>query len=82
MFKRAVFTDEVSQDFAKAVEVAQEYDLDGLEIRSVWDKPPQDIDSADIDRMKQIMSGTDLVVWHANCRDTDGLELFISTVIR
>jgi sugar phosphate isomerase/epimerase len=62
MFKRAVFTDEVSQDFAKAVEVAQEYDLDGLEIRSVWDKPPQDIDSADIDRMKQIMSGTDLVV--------------------
>lgn len=62
MFKQAVFTDEVSQDFQRAVDVALEYDLDGLEIRSVWDKPPQNLTSADISRMKEILWETGLEV--------------------
>ena len=62
MFKRAVFTDEISQDFAKAVEVVLEYGLEGLEIRSVWDNPPQAIGEADIARMQDIIKGTGLVV--------------------
>jgi len=37
MFKLSVFTDEVTQDLDHAIEVAKEYDCEGLEIRSVWD---------------------------------------------
>ena len=62
MFKLAVFTDEVSQDFGRAITVAQEYGLDGLEIRSVWDKPPHLIDAADIRRMRELLEGTGLSV--------------------
>ena len=62
MFKLAVFSDEVSQDFARAISVAQEYGLDGLEIRSVSDKPPQDIAPDDIERMKELLNGTGLAV--------------------
>jgi len=62
MFKRAVFTDEVSQDFKKAVDVAVEYKLDGLEIRSVWEKPPQNITPDDVKKMQGTMAGTGLKV--------------------
>ena len=43
MFKLAVISDEVSQDFQTVVNVSAEYKLNGVEIRSVWDKPPQDL---------------------------------------
>lgn len=58
MFKKAVFTDEISQDFQKAVDVAQEYGLDGLEIRSVWDTPPQKISADQVAQMKKILAKT------------------------
>ena len=61
MFKMAVFTDEVSQDFQTAVGVALEYGLDGLEIRSVWDTPPQDLGNY-VPSMKKILEGTGLAV--------------------
>jgi sugar phosphate isomerase/epimerase len=41
MIKLGVFSDEVSQDLDTAIAVAKEFDLNGLEIRSVWDNPPQ-----------------------------------------
>ena len=62
MFKLAIFTDEVSQDFEKAIKLAIEFGLDGVEIRSVWDKPPQNLTGDDIRRMKDILSQTDLKV--------------------
>ncbi|MSQ43579.1 MAG: sugar phosphate isomerase/epimerase [Chloroflexi bacterium] len=37
MFKRAVITDEISQDFDVAVKMARDFHLDGLEIRTAWD---------------------------------------------
>ncbi len=37
MFKRAVITDEISQDFDVAVKMAKDFGLDGLEIRTAWD---------------------------------------------
>ena len=52
-YKLAVFSDEVSQDLAKAISVAREYGLAGLEIRSVWDKPPQNLDSSDINEIRK-----------------------------
>jgi len=52
VFKLGVMTDEISQDFQHAVNVCKEYDLDGVEIRSVWDVQPQDISD---DQAAQIM---------------------------
>ena len=40
MFKKGVITDEISQDMGQAVELASKYGLDGVEIRSVWEKSP------------------------------------------
>jgi len=62
MFKLAVFTDEVSQDFGRVIEVANEFGLDGIEIRSVWDHAPQDISQSDIARMKSMLADTNLKV--------------------
>jgi sugar phosphate isomerase/epimerase len=62
MFKLALFTDEVSQDFRKAVDLALEFKLQGIEIRSVWNKPPQSFEREDIRKMKDILSETNLKV--------------------
>lgn len=62
MFKLAVFTDEITQDFARAVEVARQFELDGVEVRSVWNKPPQDLDQDDRRKMKEILEEAGLVV--------------------
>jgi len=55
MFKLAVISDEVSQDFQTVVDVSAEYKLNGVEIRSVWDKPPQDLNDEDMAKMKAIL---------------------------
>ncbi len=62
MFKLAVISDEVSQDFQTVVNVAAEYKLKGVEIRSVWDKPPQDLDDKDIAKMKGILDAAGIGV--------------------
>jgi len=62
MFKLAVFTDEVSQVLKKAVDLAIEFKLDGVEIRSVWNKPPQDLVGDDVRKMKDLLSQTNLKV--------------------
>lgn len=36
MFKRAVMTDEISQDLGRALDVMSRFGMDGAEIRSVW----------------------------------------------
>jgi len=38
MFKLAVFTDEISQDLHRAIDMAQDFKLKGLEIRSEKNK--------------------------------------------
>ena len=55
MFKLGIITDEVTQDFARAVEFAAANKLDFVEIRSVWDKPPQDLTIPDIRKMQQLL---------------------------
>jgi len=62
MFKLAVISDEVSQDFQTVVNVSAEYKLNGVEIRSVWDKPPQDLSKEDMARMKSILEEAGLEV--------------------
>jgi len=48
MFKIAVITDEVSQDLDTVIAFAREFNLDGIEIRSIRDKPPQDLSDDEI----------------------------------
>jgi len=63
MFKLAVFTDEVSQDLQRVIEIAREFELKGLEIRSLWNKKgPQDLTSGDIKRIKEIVKGSGLTI--------------------
>lgn len=62
MFKLAVISDEISQDFQTVVNVASEYKLNGVEIRSVWDKPPQALTNDDMSRMKDILDKAGIVV--------------------
>ena len=62
MFKIGVISDEVSQDFQTVVNVSKELNLDSIEIRSVWDKPPQDLTDTDIDKMKGMLDGTNLQI--------------------
>lgn len=62
MFQRAVITDEVSQDFQVAVDFALRHKLDAVEIRSVDEKNPFEMDQTDIEKMKSILAGTELKV--------------------
>ncbi len=63
MFKLGVFTDEVSQDLETVVKFAEDYQLDALEIRSVWNKPPQELNNReDIEKIKEILEPTGLTV--------------------
>lgn len=62
MFKRGVITDEISQDFKTAAGLAGKYGLDGVEIRSVWEKGPHELDEKDIREIKTILDGTGLEV--------------------
>ena len=41
MFKLSVITDEVSQDFSVVLRFLERHELDGVEIRSLWNMPPQ-----------------------------------------
>lgn len=61
MFKRAVFTDEVSQDLQTVVDVSLEYGLDGIEIRSIWDTPPQNL-VPQLPKIKETLKNTGLAV--------------------
>jgi len=62
MFKIGVITDEISQDFERAVQVASEYGLQTVEIRSTWEKPPHALQPADIARIKAILEPTGMTV--------------------
>lgn len=62
MFKLAVISDEISQDFQTVASVASEYKLNAIEIRSVWDKPPQALTDDDMSKMKDILSKSGLVI--------------------
>ncbi len=60
--KLAVFTDEVSQDLDTAVKLAVRYQLDGVELRTVWNKPVQHLSAADVDVIRKALGEHGLVV--------------------
>ena len=62
MFKKSVITDEISQDFKMAADLAVKYGLDAVEIRSVWDKSPHELSDDDISLIKEILEAEKLKV--------------------
>lgn len=62
MFKRAVITDEISQDIRRAADVMCEYGMDGAELRSVWGKAPQDLSDSELREIKAVLDAKDLLV--------------------
>lgn len=60
--KLAVFTDEVSQDLETALRLAVRYGLDGVELRTVWDKPVQHLAAADVARIRGLLEEHELAV--------------------
>ena len=62
MLRLAVISDEVSQDFQTVVDVAVEYKLNGVEIRSVWNKAPQDLSDGDMATMRGILGSAGVEV--------------------
>jgi sugar phosphate isomerase/epimerase len=61
MFKLSVLTDEVSQDLEVASKFANSFNLNGVEIRNVWGKPPHDL-LKELDKVKKILARYDLEV--------------------
>jgi len=58
----AVITDEVSQDLAKVMTLAKEFGLSGIEIRSVWNKAPHELDKSDIALIKKLLADYEMEV--------------------
>jgi L-ribulose-5-phosphate 3-epimerase len=55
-FKIAVITDEISQDFGHACEVAsQQFGMEWIEIRSLWNKNVANLDSKEIAEVQQVV---------------------------
>ncbi|MBR5543790.1 MAG: TIM barrel protein [Oscillospiraceae bacterium] len=61
MFKLGVITDEISQDFEEACSLAEKHGLSGVEIRSVWEKGPHELEDEDIEKIKTVMNSHNLV---------------------
>lgn len=62
-FKTAVITDEISQDVAIAADLAREFRLDGLEIRSAWGKGPHELTGDDLARIRDLAGEAGLTVF-------------------
>jgi len=61
LFRLSIITDEVSQDLERASKFARSFNLDGVEIRSVWGKEPQDL-IEESGKIKSILRKFDLKV--------------------
>jgi len=52
VFKLSVISDEVSQDLIRVAEFARKFELDAIEIRTVWNKPPHQL----LDHVNEMLS--------------------------
>jgi sugar phosphate isomerase/epimerase len=60
MFKLSFISDEASQDFAVAVQIAKEFNLDGLELRSVWEKAPHELSDEEVKLIAKMLKDASL----------------------
>lgn len=54
MIKTSIITDEISQDFEEAAQIASAFKLDALELRTLWDKAFHELDEDDIAQVQAI----------------------------
>lgn len=62
MFQLACLTDEISQDLARALEVCREFGLQGVELRSAWERGPHNFSPEEIDRVASLVADSGLEV--------------------
>jgi len=62
MLKFGLITDEVSQDLEAAAQLAVQYGVRGLELRTVWERAPHMLTERDIKNIKEICRRYDTVV--------------------
>ncbi len=60
--KLALVTDEVSQDLGTVIKLAVRYQLDGVELRTVWNKPVQHLSRVEIDSIRKALGEHGLAV--------------------
>lgn len=58
----SVITDEISMDFAYALDVMKEYGCSGAELRSLWDKNIADLSAEELDKAHRILDEKGLEV--------------------
>lgn len=54
LFRKAVISDEISQNFEEAAKLAAQYGCEALEIRAVWGKQPQELTGEDMEKINEI----------------------------
>jgi sugar phosphate isomerase/epimerase len=62
MFRRALITDEVSQDPTDAVRLARRFGLDGIELRSAWDRQPHQLARDQVRALRRMAGDARLAV--------------------
>ncbi len=62
MFKKAVISDEISQDIDKAVEMAAMFKLEGIEIRSVFGKDIHELNEAERNKIFTTIRAENMVI--------------------
>lgn len=60
MVKLSFINDEASQDFAVAIQIAKEFNLHGLELRSVWEKGPHELTDEEVKRIAMMLNEASL----------------------
>src|SRR5947209_4991469 len=60
--KLSVITDEISQDFEHALDVAREYGVVGAELRGLWDVNIADLSPKQVERAKRALAERGMVV--------------------
>jgi len=52
-YRRSVISDEISQDLDRAIRLAVEFGLEGLDVRTVWEKGVHQLDDDELDRLRR-----------------------------
>lgn len=61
-YRRCVISDEISQDLDRAIALARDFGLEGLEIRTVWDRRIDQLDANDLDRLAKACTTAGLTI--------------------
>jgi sugar phosphate isomerase/epimerase len=62
MFRLASFTDEISQDLAKACSVCTEFNVTGAELRGIWETNVKDLTDDQVREVRAVIAGHGMTV--------------------